>query len=129
MIEPWLGCAGHVFYRYVHHEACDLTVDPGDPWRGEGKDAMDGNVALPSLYFRRGGHLERLGLPLAVVRREASAGLAWMLTGGFQPFTLLPESLTGIAEAADRLISVVPAITASRCLIVLEKHVPAAGAG
>jgi SAM-dependent methyltransferase len=124
MIEPWLGLAGHVFYRYVHHEACDLGIDPGDPWQGEGKDALDGNVALPSLYFRAGGHLDRLGLPLAVVRREPSAGLAWMLSGGFQPFTLLPGSLVGVAESVDRMVSLAPAVTAARCLIVLERTVP-----
>jgi SAM-dependent methyltransferase len=127
MIEPWLGLAGHVFYRFVHHEACDLGVDASDPWHGEGKDPLDGNVALPSLFFRRGGELERLDLPLAVVRREPSAGLAWMLSGGFQPFTLLPASLVGVAESVDRLISLVPRLTASRCLIVLEKDLRTGG--
>jgi SAM-dependent methyltransferase len=122
MIEPWLGAAGHVFYRFVHHEECDLGVDPADPWRGADKNPLAGNVALPFLYFRAGGrHLERLSLPLEIVRREPSAGLAWMLSGGFQPFTLLPAALAGAVESVDRLVSLVPSLTASRCLIVLEK--------
>ena len=125
MIEPWLGLAGHVFYRFVHHEACDLGIDPGDPWRGEGKDPLEGNVALPWLYFRR-GHLQRLALPLTVIRCEPSAGLAWILSGGFQPFSLLPRTLVGAAEWTDRMASLLPAVTACRCLIVLERCAGAA---
>ncbi len=121
MIEPWLGLNGQLFYRYVHHETCDVGVDPGDPWQGEGKDPLQGNVALPWLYFHR-GHLQQLALPLAMIRCVPSAGLAWMLSGGFQPLSVLPGTLVGAAEWLDRMASYVPALTASRCLIVLERH-------
>jgi SAM-dependent methyltransferase len=125
MIEPWLGLAGHAFYRCVHHEVCDLGVDPRDPWRGEGKEPLEGNVALPWLYFRR-AHLAQLALPLGMIRCEPFAGLAWMLSGGFQPFSFLPAWLFGAVEWIDRMASLLPAVTASRCLIVLERRTDAA---
>ena len=121
MIEPWIGLAGRALYRWIHHEDCDLRVDPVVPWRRGAKDAMDGNAALPYLYLRAGGHLERLGLPLHVVRREPFAALPWILSGGFQPFDLLPKTLLPAAERLDRLLSVAPALTATRCLLVVER--------
>ena len=37
LLEPWVGLAGRLFYRYLHHEACDLRVEPAAPWRGVNK--------------------------------------------------------------------------------------------
>jgi hypothetical protein len=82
---------------------------------------MDGNSALPYLYFRPGGHLDRMGLPLRVLRREPFAALPWLLSGGFQPYSLLPPSLIGVLERVDVLLSLVPALTATRCLLVVER--------
>jgi SAM-dependent methyltransferase len=121
MIEPWLGLAGRWFFRYVHHEQCDLQVDPLRPWDAADKDPMQGNVALPFLFFAAGGYLDRTGLPLAVIERRPFAALPWLLSGGFQPFSLLPARLGGAAAALDRILSRAPALTASRCLLVIER--------
>jgi len=40
MIEPWMGLAGRLLFRYVHHEDCDLSVDPATPWTLANKDPM-----------------------------------------------------------------------------------------
>jgi hypothetical protein len=82
---------------------------------------MDGNVALPYLFFGPGGYLERLHLPLRVVRCEPFAALPWLLSGGFQPVGFLPAWLTPAAEALDRILSTIPALTATRCHLVLER--------
>jgi SAM-dependent methyltransferase len=121
MIEPWIGLAGRVFYRWVHHETCDVRVDPVTPWSTNRKGAMEGNAALPYLFFGPRGELERLGLPLRVVRREPFAALPWLLSGGFQSADLLPEGLLPAAERLDRLLSAVPRLTALRCLVVIER--------
>jgi SAM-dependent methyltransferase len=121
MIEPWIGVGGRLLYRYVHHETCDLTADPAAPWADAGKDPMEGNVALPYLYFRPGGHLERLALPLRISRRAPFAALPWLLSGGFQSLNLLPGVCAAAAQACDRALSTVPALTATRCAIVLER--------
>jgi SAM-dependent methyltransferase len=121
MIEPWLGLAGRVVYRWLHHEDCDATVSPERPWSGGAKDPMSGNAALPDLFFRRGGQLERLGIPLRVVRREPFTALPWLLSGGFQPITLLPRALLAGMESLDRVLSQAPALTATRCFLVIER--------
>lgn len=82
---------------------------------------MLGNAALPFLYFREGGHLGRLGVPLRIVRREPFAALAWLLSGGFQPVGLLPARLVAGTVQLDRLLSVAAPLTALRCLVVLER--------
>jgi SAM-dependent methyltransferase len=121
MIEPWMGLAGRLLFRYVHHEGCDLGVSPVDPWKSADKDPMHGNAALPYLYFRAGGHAERMGIPLRVIQRIPSASLPWILTGGFQPVGLLPSALVSSVERVDRLVSLAPSVTATRCFLVLEK--------
>ena len=121
MIEPWLGFAGQVLFRYLHHEDCDASVDPGAPWPGTTKAAMEGNAALPQLYFGRGGYLEQLRLPFTVIAREPFPALPWVLSGGFQSFSLLPQRLLTVAERLDRVAALLPALTATRCLVVLEK--------
>jgi SAM-dependent methyltransferase len=121
MIEPWLGTAGQLLFRYVHHEECDPTVDPAAPWALPSKDPMRGNVALPYLYFRPGGLLESLGLPLRVIQREPFTALPWMLSGGFQRFTLLPAAAEGAVERLDRVLSLLPRLTATRCFVLIEK--------
>ena len=121
MIEPWLGLAGRWFFRYVHHEECDLGVDPARPWDAADKDPMQGNVALPFLFFSPGGYLERMTLPLVVRERRPFAAVPWLLSGGFQPFSLLPATLAGAADAVDRVLSRAPTLTASRCLLVIER--------
>jgi len=124
MIEPWMGWAGRLLFRYVHHEDCDLAVSPDDPWVSEKKDHMQGNAALPYLYFRPGGHLERMELSLRVIHWHPFAALPWILSGGFQPVSFLPARLTGAAAWLDRMISRLPALTATRCFVVLEQTSP-----
>ena len=121
LVEPWIGVAGRLFWTYLHHEDCDPSVPPEAPWRGPSKDPMQGNAALPYLYFGAGGHAERLGLALRVTERQAFAGLPWLLSGGFQPFSLFPAALGGAVERVDRLLSRLPRWTATRCLITLER--------
>jgi SAM-dependent methyltransferase len=125
LLEPWMGLAGRALYRYVHHEHCDLGVDPLAPWQGPQKDPMLGNSALPYLYFRPDGVLEHLDLPLRTIHREPLAAVDWVLSGGFQPVNLLPRALVGMATTADRLLSRIPALTATRCFLIIEKTAPA----
>jgi SAM-dependent methyltransferase len=127
MIEPWMGLAGWLFHRFVHHEDCDLRVRPEAPWGEGSKDPMAGNAALPYLYFRPGGQLERMPLPLRVTRREPFAALPWLLSGGFQKIGLLPEGLVGVVERADGVLSLLPGLTALRCFLVVERIESSAG--
>lgn len=121
MIEPWLGLAGRVLYRFIHHEHCNAGVDPSAPWHNDAKGAMEGNAALPYLYFRDSGYWERLGLPLTVIARQPFPALPAVLSGGFQSFSWLPPRLLALAEGLDRVGARLPRLLATRCFVVLEK--------
>lgn len=121
MLEPWMGLMGRLLFRYVHHEDSDLSVPPADPWGAADKDPMLGNAALPYLYFRAGGHVEQMDVPLRVIHRRAFASLPWVLSGGFQPISFLPAAFVSAAEVVDRFVSLIPSVTATRCFLVLEK--------
>jgi SAM-dependent methyltransferase len=121
MLEPWIGLGGRLLWTYLHHEDCDLTVRPDAPWGGADKDPMMGNAALPYLYFRSGGHLAHLGTALRVIERQPFAGLPWLLSGGFQSFSLLPGAAAALAERLDRALSAAPAWSATRCVITIER--------
>ena len=58
---------------------------------------------------------------MRVVRREPFAALPWLLSGGFQPYGLLPRPLLPAAERLDRVLSARPGLTALRCLLVIER--------
>src|SRR5262249_30512011 len=81
MTERWRGLAGRLLFRYAHQGGGDLRVSPADPWGAADKDPMQGNAALPYLYFRAGGHVERMAVPLRVIQRIPTASLPWVLTG------------------------------------------------
>ncbi|MBI2376304.1 MAG: class I SAM-dependent methyltransferase [Deltaproteobacteria bacterium] len=121
MIEPWLGLLGFVFYSFVHHEGCDRDVDVGLPF-SSGKDPMEGNAAVPHLYFRAGGHLETLGLPFDLKTRAPFAGLPWLLTGGFSGPSFAAPPLARAARALEPVLNRAPRALSTRCLVVLEKR-------
>jgi SAM-dependent methyltransferase len=47
MIEPWITVPPYLLYRYLHHEDCSLAVDVRCPYGEVGKEAFDGNAAIP----------------------------------------------------------------------------------
>ncbi|MBI4821114.1 MAG: class I SAM-dependent methyltransferase [Deltaproteobacteria bacterium] len=118
MIEPWLSLSGYTFYRFLHHEDCDPSSPPFDPFTGL-KDPMEGNAALPYVYFRSDGVFFGLGLPLRIVRREPFSGLPWLLTGGFSGPSLTP--LLPVARVLEPYLCRFPRLFSTRCLIVLER--------
>ena len=121
MLEPWISVAGRVLWTYSHHDGCDLSVVPSTPWGAPRKDPMWGNAALSYLYFASGEYLDEMGSSLRVVDRAPFPGVAWILSGGFQSFSLLPRSGHGLAGRIDRLLARTPTWTATRCLLTLER--------
>ena len=70
MLEPWVGTRGTAVLPLGPSRGLRPARRPAAT-RGARtrKGAMEGNAALPYLYFRAGGHLEHLGA--AVARRAA----------------------------------------------------------
>jgi SAM-dependent methyltransferase len=118
MLEPWTSALGYLFYRHIHHEDADRGVDPAYPFP-PGKNPMDGNAALPQLYFAGNGAM--LPSTLRLRERRLLPGADWLLTGGFQDVTPLPASLWPLAAAIESALRPFARWVALRALIVLEK--------
>lgn len=137
MVEPAITLASRLFYTYLHPEPVVMSEDafqsgPPEP----GRDPFDSNQAIPTLLFVKHAARFRRMFPDMPVRIVAHFSfLAYPLSGGFRPWSLLPARLVGplltlearlegllgrwfgfrmlvVVEAADRPIS-----AARQCLI------------
>jgi SAM-dependent methyltransferase len=122
VVEPWASPFGHLFYRYIHHEAC-RHMD--DPWRAAirpDKAAMDGNAMIPRSVFRdRISELAEHAPGLRLVRLEAFGFLAFLMTGGFRSWSFPPalvRAMTRIEQVYPRRLNDLVAV---RVFLVLEK--------
>jgi SAM-dependent methyltransferase len=127
-IEPWITPFSYLIFRFLHQERCDLSETP---WVADaadansGKMAFDGNQAIPFLLFGTKHQSRTLAsLPtLKIVALEPFCLFAYLLSGGFKPMNLLPESLYGAVATFER--TTVPLwrrLAALRVAIVLEKN-------
>jgi SAM-dependent methyltransferase len=97
MVEPAITWASWPAYRLFHAEPVRLGDDPladrpSDPQR----DPFDGNMAIPTLLFGRYKDEFRATFPELYLRDLDWLSLwAYPLTGGFQPWNLLPAQLAG----------------------------------
>lgn len=119
MLEPWTSLTGFLFYRHIHHEDADRSVDPVHPFAA-GKDPMDGNAALPELYF--GGRTPRLPDDLRLIELQRLPAWTWLASGGFQPASLLPHWLYPAAAWCERLVAPLTRWADLRALIVIERE-------
>jgi SAM-dependent methyltransferase len=149
LLEPWTSLVGTAFYRVIHHESADSTVDPMEPFRGT-KHPMDGNVALPRLVFdrgkgdaaptsrrdsrgpapgrarndipeRRGACAAELPPRLRLVELRPFPALAWLFSAGFRDFSLLPTALVPVLDTVDRWLAPFASLVALRAWITLER--------
>jgi len=126
MIEPGITPASWLFYKLLHEEPVEMGADPFGPDEPDPmRDPFDSNQAIPTLLFKRQEHriafFERC--PDFTVTRCAWLSLfAYPLSGGFQPWTLLPGALADpLISLEDALMPFLGPLTAFRLFTVLEK--------
>jgi len=130
MIEPGITPASWLFYKLLHAEPVEMGANPFGPDEPDpNRDPFDSNQAIPTLLFKRQEHriafLERS--PEFTVTKCAWLSLfAYPLSGGFQPWTLLPGTLTEpLVTIEDALMPFLGPLMAFRLFVVLEKKPPA----
>lgn len=124
LLEPWTSPLGYRFYRYIHHEGADRCVDPDRPFPPD-KAPLDGNAALPELFFkpaRSGRATYHLPHDLRVRTVQRIPAIDWLLTGGFQEPTPLPARFGAVADALESAARVVSPLIALRALVVIERQ-------
>ena len=121
LVEPWITPFSWVIYRFLHQEDCRLSVDPWNPFPPHGKDSLDGDAAVPWKLVRatRAGRWADLGFSAPrVVRLNA---FAYLLSLGFRPTSLLPQSLAPPIVALDRVARPIAPLAALRALLTWRK--------
>ena len=118
LVEPAVTTGSWFFYRFLHPERVDFSIDPFTEIDEETKkDPYDGNQAIPMLLFDQEDRL-REATPFLEMRHKSFLSLlAYPLSGGFRKFSLVPESLaTPLMKLEDRVLPVLGKWMAFRML-------------
>ncbi|MGO9012847.1 MAG: class I SAM-dependent methyltransferase [Bryobacteraceae bacterium] len=118
-IEPWITPPSYILYRYFHHEDCTLSIDIAQPFRSTGKQAFDGNAAIPYQLVRRLRADPVAGLKL--VRCEPFLALAYLATLGFKRQRSVPVAVIRMAEQWERIAGPLGRLASTRALLVWAK--------
>jgi SAM-dependent methyltransferase len=122
LIEPWVTAWSYPIYRFAHQEGCTLGIDRTQPFgAASGKDAFEGDGALPWKIVRSTPPAEWASLGLAAPRTRTCNGFAYVLSLGFRSASLLPRRAAGLALAVDRALGALSDWTGMRAQIVWER--------
>ncbi len=103
LCEPAITPLSYGFYRFLHPEPVILGVDPLEAGPlSAARDPYDSNQAIPTLLFR---HPERLSsaFPTLTLRSlQHLHFLAYPLSGGFRPWSLISETVARRLLALER---------------------------
>jgi SAM-dependent methyltransferase len=125
MCEPAITLVSGIFYRLFHEEPVDMSADPLYPGTiSADRNPYDANQAIPTLLVGRYQKALAEILPeLSLVQVERFSFWAWPLSGGYQPWSLLPAAAAGPLLALEwRLRHVLGRVAAFRLLAVYERH-------
>jgi SAM-dependent methyltransferase len=125
MVEPAITWGSTLFYRFIHQEPVRMNVDAlaeGSP--DAGRDPYDSNQAIPTLLVtREHDRLRRLLSGLIPIPTQWFSFAVYPLSGGFKPWSLLPDRLGAVLLKFEKLIEpVLGRFLAFRLLMVLEKR-------
>jgi SAM-dependent methyltransferase len=106
MVEPAITLGSTLFYRYLHHEAVDMSADPlreGEP--DPRRDPYCSNQAIPTLIVT--DHRDRFQ---KMVPELKIATVAWFslwlypLTGGFRRWSLITSEMVRAGLRVERAV-------------------------
>jgi SAM-dependent methyltransferase len=123
IVEPAITPVSSVIYRLFHHERVEMTVDPLGDAPLSSSDPDDSNQAIATLLFGSSyPRFSRLFPRLRLAEKSFLSLLAYPLTGGFQPWSLLPAGLAQpLLRAESILLPLLGRLAGFRLFIVLEK--------
>jgi SAM-dependent methyltransferase len=125
LLEPGITPGSWVFYKLFHPEPVEMGADPfADGPADPGRKPFDSNQAIPTLLFVQWRKTFEQRFPqLRILRLDWISLLAYPLSGGFRPWSLLPAvAAPGLVRIEDKLSRFVGRYIAFRLFIVLEKQ-------
>jgi len=125
MVEPAMTPISWPFYHWLHSEPVDLGADPlrdGEP--DPARDAFAANQAIPTRLVGRDRKRFLDAFPeFSIMRRSWLSLFAYPLSGGFQPWCLIPHGLVApLLWVEDRIAPLLGRLLGFRLLIVIEKR-------
>lgn len=123
--EPAITPVSGLFYRLMHEEPVDMSANPlADGPITAGRDPFESNQAIPTLLVGRYREALRRAVPgLDQVSVDWFSFFAYPLSGGFQPWSLLPGAVAGTLLALEwKLHRVFGRVAAFRMLVVYERR-------
>jgi hypothetical protein len=123
--EPAITPLGGLVYRFFHHEPVDMSANPlAEGPITPGRDPYDSNQAIPTLLTGRYRAALAARVPeLGLVALERFAFTAYLLSGGFRSWSLLPrfaaKPLLGLEWSLRRVFGPVAGL---RLIAVYEKR-------
>jgi SAM-dependent methyltransferase len=124
MVEPAITWGSSLFYRLFHHEPVRTAADVlGDGSPDPRRDPYDSNQAIPTLLATRDrDRFHRLCPTLRMASVQWFSFAAYPLSGGFQPWSLVGESVARRLLRIERTLEpVLGRFAAFRMLLTVEK--------
>ena len=123
--EPAITPLSGIFYRLFHEEPVDMSADPLEEGAlTQNKNPWDSNQALPTLLTGRYRAQTQKAVPdLALRSVQRFSFLGYPLSGGFKPWSLLPEAIApALLRAEWSVRTVLGPLAAFRLLAIYEKN-------
>lgn len=125
MVEPAITWGSSLFYRLLHDEPVRMNEDPlivGKP--DAMRDPYESNQAIPTLLVtRQRARLSQLLPSLRITRTDWFSLWVYPLSGGFQPWSLLPDRVGhSILKLERKLEPVLGRFLAFRLLTIMERQ-------
>jgi SAM-dependent methyltransferase len=122
--EPAITPVSALFYRLFHPEPFDMSADPlAVKSISADKNPWDANQAIPTLLVGRFREQLARAIPeLTLKRVDWFSFVAYPLSGGFRPWSLLPRAIAGPLLTIEwALRGLLGRLAAFRLLAVYEK--------
>ncbi|PIY53807.1 MAG: SAM-dependent methyltransferase [Zetaproteobacteria bacterium CG_4_10_14_0_2_um_filter_55_20] len=124
-LEPAMTPLAKMFYMHFHPEPVDMSADPfAQVVPSPDRQPFDANQAIPTLLFRDNyKKFTRVFPTQRLLAIDWISLLAYPLSGGFRPWSLIPSWLVGPVLAFESIVpSWLRQWAAFRMLVVLEKQ-------
>jgi SAM-dependent methyltransferase len=125
VVEPWVSPVSYPVYRFLHEEGCRLGLDPWDPFgvaHGGTKSAFTGDAAVVFQLVRKTPPERWESLGLSSPKTTLMNGFAYVLSMGFQPWSLLPVSWLPCFRGLDHVLTPFAPLLGFRVLAVWERR-------
>ena len=125
MIEPGITPLSWIFYKLLHPEPVYMDWKPEEECHHDFlKDPYDSNQAIPTILFKRDADLFLHAVRgLRIVRSEWLSLFVYPLSGGFKPWSLIPEKwVCRVLKIEEKLLPFLGRLMAFRLMVVLEKE-------